>query len=281
MKKVLMGILVLICCLTMTACDGLANTDSAYSIVEIVSSEDAISNDGSENDESAESNKVEQIQTPVVESEPTHTHSFSEPTCITPKKCSCGVVEGNALGHNYNAGKCARCGNEDPNYVKEPTFEEVRKHLLETVKTQGTYDSEDNSYIGKIATDDYGYTALKYSVSDDSLSIMRVTDLLSAVTTTTFGLGDSYELKVSYKEENVVGDSIFVFGYTDKTTFKSTTPITFSSGTMITDGGVGKITDGTEYSNDMRREVSSALYGLRKFLDNAGYSLKVLGFLVY
>lgn len=275
MKKVLVTILAFVIVCSFVGCATAAQVDeelSNYSVNEMENSESV---------ESTESSKIEQDQTPAAESKPIHTHSFSTATCTTPKKCSCGFIEGNALGHNYNAGKCARCGNVDPNYVKEPTFEEVRNFLLNTVKSQGKYDSEDNSYIGNIATDDYGYTALKYSVSDDSLSVMRVTDFSLAVTTTKFGLGNSYDLRVSYQEEDVVGDSLFVFGYTDKTTFKSTTPITFSSGTKITDGGVGKITDGTEYSNDMRREVSIALYDLRKFLDNAGYSLKVFGFLVF
>lgn len=46
----------------------------------------------------------------------THTHSFSAATCTEPKKCSCGAVEGKALGHNYKDGVCTRCKAKDPNY---------------------------------------------------------------------------------------------------------------------------------------------------------------------
>lgn len=46
----------------------------------------------------------------------THTHSFSAATCTEPKKCSCGAVEGKALGHNYKDGVCTRCNAKDPNY---------------------------------------------------------------------------------------------------------------------------------------------------------------------
>lgn len=47
---------------------------------------------------------------------PTHTHSFSAATCTEPKKCSCGAVEGKALGHKYKDGVCTRCKAKDPNY---------------------------------------------------------------------------------------------------------------------------------------------------------------------
>lgn len=47
---------------------------------------------------------------------PAHTHSFSAATCTAPKKCSCGAVEGTALGHDYKDGVCTRCQAKDPNY---------------------------------------------------------------------------------------------------------------------------------------------------------------------
>lgn len=50
-------------------------------------------------------------------SKPVHTHSFSAATCTEPKKCSCGAVEGKALGHDYKDGVCTRCNAKDPNYV--------------------------------------------------------------------------------------------------------------------------------------------------------------------
>lgn len=53
---------------------------------------------------------------PQVSSAPAHTHSFAAATCTEPKKCSCGVTEGSALGHTYSAGKCTVCSAKDPNY---------------------------------------------------------------------------------------------------------------------------------------------------------------------
>ena len=63
-----------------------------------------------------ESNKAPVVTLPVVSSEPAHTHTFSEATCTTAKKCACGVTEGKALGHSYIDDKCQRCGAIDSTY---------------------------------------------------------------------------------------------------------------------------------------------------------------------
>ena len=36
----------------------------------------------------------------------THTHSYSVATCTQPKKCSCGAIEGKALGHKWTNANC-------------------------------------------------------------------------------------------------------------------------------------------------------------------------------
>lgn len=42
-------------------------------------------------------------------------HDWRSATCTNPKTCSkCGAIEGNALGHNYNNGKCVHCQGIDP-----------------------------------------------------------------------------------------------------------------------------------------------------------------------
>lgn len=60
---------------------------------------------------------------------PVHTHSFSAATCTEPKKCSCGAVEGAALGHDYKDGVCTRCNAKDPNY----------KPLTSVLEKQGSW----------------------------------------------------------------------------------------------------------------------------------------------
>ncbi len=46
-----------------------------------------------------------------------HVCAFSDPTCTEPGKCSCGLTQGEALGHNYVEGVCSRCEAADPDYV--------------------------------------------------------------------------------------------------------------------------------------------------------------------
>ncbi len=50
------------------------------------------------------------------QAKPSHTHSYSNATCTSPKKCSCGATAGTSLGHNYSSATCtspkicSRCG---------------------------------------------------------------------------------------------------------------------------------------------------------------------------
>jgi len=60
--------------------------------------------------------------TPPAETEPTtpsHSHSYANATCTTPKTCACGATEGSAKGHNWSAATCSKpktcsvCGATD------------------------------------------------------------------------------------------------------------------------------------------------------------------------
>ncbi len=65
---------------------------------------------------STDNNSSTTPSTPI-ESKPVHAHNFSNATCTEAKKCSCGVTEGSALGHNFENGKCTVCSATDPNYT--------------------------------------------------------------------------------------------------------------------------------------------------------------------
>ena len=80
-------------------------------------------NEVSSNTEDTKENDTAQTQTQVSQSkptgttnQPTHTHSYSNATCTSPKKCSCGATSGTMLGHSYSDAncttpkKCTRCG---------------------------------------------------------------------------------------------------------------------------------------------------------------------------
>ena len=44
-------------------------------------------------------------------------HTWADATCSAPKTCTvCGAAEGEALGHSYTQGKCARCGEAQAGY---------------------------------------------------------------------------------------------------------------------------------------------------------------------
>lgn len=50
-------------------------------------------------------------------------HRFAEADCTAPKTCIlCSYAQGSALGHNYQDGKCSRCGEADPSIPKEVDF---------------------------------------------------------------------------------------------------------------------------------------------------------------
>lgn len=80
----------------------------------------------SSNTEELKENDATRTQTPTNETKPTsttnlpvHTHSYSNATCTSPKKCSCGKTSGSMLGHNYSDAtctspkKCTRCSSTE------------------------------------------------------------------------------------------------------------------------------------------------------------------------
>ncbi len=77
--------------------------------------------------------KAEEEKKKAEEEKSKHTHNYSktitkEPTCtekgVATYKCECGETyteEIDALGHNYENGKCTRCGQLDPELTPTPT----------------------------------------------------------------------------------------------------------------------------------------------------------------
>ncbi len=121
LKKLIALLLTIGMLLTLSAC-GDAKTDSTL------------------DEESKPVSTESEVQTDNT-SEPSHTHTFADATCVSPKTCSCGTTEGNALGHtftdatcvspktctvcgategnalghNYVDGTCSVCKQDDPN----------------------------------------------------------------------------------------------------------------------------------------------------------------------
>lgn len=86
MKKLFSLLLTICMLLTLSAC-GNAKTESAPSKgSKPVSTESEVQTDDTTASE--------------------HTHTFADATCISPKTCSCGATEGNALGHTFTDATC-------------------------------------------------------------------------------------------------------------------------------------------------------------------------------
>lgn len=79
-----------------------------------------------------------------------HTHSFSDATCSSPKTCTdCGETEGNALGHDYVNNKCSRCGEVDPDSLPTDLNSLFVIDSFEYEYKSGTFtDSFGNTYNG-------------------------------------------------------------------------------------------------------------------------------------
>lgn len=118
MKKVISIVLLIIMLLTLCACDDFDVSSTA---------------------------PAKTAPTTKPTTEPLHTHTFSEATCTTPKRCSCGATEGKAnghewknatcstpktcmvcgtstgltAGHDFSDGFCTICGKDDPDYTRE------------------------------------------------------------------------------------------------------------------------------------------------------------------
>lgn len=71
--------------------------------------------------------------------EPIHTHNFSNATCIQPKMCSCGAVEGEPINHELVNGLCKNCGQAIIVNPKNIDF----SHRFEIYKT---YSGEETYY---------------------------------------------------------------------------------------------------------------------------------------
>lgn len=103
-------------------------------------------NDGLSND-SYESTEIK---------EPTHSHRYSEATCTEAAKCSCGIIKGDAHGHNFEKGVCTWCNakidEEDLSHIVitndnwKEYFGIVRKDIVPDKNAFGEYGTPEDMY---------------------------------------------------------------------------------------------------------------------------------------
>lgn len=134
MKRILIIALVLAISICFSACgnnDEAINSDitSGQSQIEVSDATNTSTKISSENDmasKPAENTTTSSVST-LVESNNTttsignttseHTHIYSNATCTSPAKCSCGAIRDSALGHSFSQGKCYRCGVSASNHT--------------------------------------------------------------------------------------------------------------------------------------------------------------------
>lgn len=112
---------------------------------------------------------------------PTHTHSYSNATCTTPQKCSCGQTKGSALGHKWQEATCKApktcsvCKATEGNignhkYISGKCTYCNEKQIINPkngLKTSGNYY--------KVSTDDNGnYTLIVYTFQNSFVGVNGV-----------------------------------------------------------------------------------------------------------
>lgn len=183
MKKIIALIMVTVMLFTLVACGkeatGVTNTSKPTNVESNITSSDVSSDNTEENDDAASSiegtpstetnddpqdkvpqteekdpeaqNKVPQTQDKdpgTQNTKPVHTHTYSKATCVQPATCSCGAIngaalghdytvatctapqtckvcaatQGDALGHNYVLGECTRCNDYSSEYIPKLYF---------------------------------------------------------------------------------------------------------------------------------------------------------------
>ena len=117
----------------------------------------------------------------IAPTKPTHTHKYSEATCTESAKCTCGLTNGQELGHNYVEGVCSRCGSKDSIYVKrysvgeswivdgkwEVTINSVTvHHLCNSYENEQEGYADEQTVIIDYTYKNIGYTG-RYGTPDD------------------------------------------------------------------------------------------------------------------
>ena len=78
-----------------------------------------------------------------------HTHTWEDATCTTPKICiECSEIEGEALGHTTELGKCERCQE----FQGKDIFEEIISKVSKTTEKIGNIYKRQNEALTKVTT---------------------------------------------------------------------------------------------------------------------------------
>lgn len=199
MKKIIALILMIAFFFTLTACNSKKNVSDADAKPPI-SSETFIEPENSQQTETNSENtkpttpskpaettsKNENASQTTTNTKPsegtqTHTHEFSDATCTTPQKCSCGETNGSALGHKWQDATCKAPKTCTVCKITEGTIGEHKytngkciycgeKQIINPkigLKTNGSYYEVSNDGDGN-------YTLVIYKFQNSSVSTVGV-----------------------------------------------------------------------------------------------------------
>ncbi|MBE6798493.1 MAG: hypothetical protein E7525_01765 [Ruminococcaceae bacterium] len=122
MKKLLVIATVLTLILSVCACkndEATSNSDVTANTESTASTASTVSNTTSEvtpsSDTQNTSSEASSVSSDATVSKPIHVHNFSEATCKSPAKCSCGKTQGEPLEHIFTEAVCILCGYQSVN----------------------------------------------------------------------------------------------------------------------------------------------------------------------
>ena len=152
MKKLLIITIIFMLILSVCACQNektASNTNTAANTSSTVSTSSNINDTSSDTASSSETDNTQSISssaTTSVESKPQHTHTFSDATCKTPAKCSCGKTQGEPLEHIFNDAVCILCDYESLNSnASHGSYEAVidnKDGFITSIKVDFYHDTE-------------------------------------------------------------------------------------------------------------------------------------------
>ncbi len=138
-------------------------------------------------------------------SAPAHTHSFSAATCTAPQKCSCGAINGKALGHKWQN---ATCKASKTCSVCNATEGNAGNHKYNTGKCIYCNEKQKINPKDGINPNGYYYFTFKDNLGDESLCVYQFYD--SAMFLINIYIDDE-EQKISEETKTYNGKTYFHF----------------------------------------------------------------------
>lgn len=156
MKRVLAIVLVLYIIFAFSACDN--NEETFSNALESTIENQTVNNTQSDTEISAIDKATDVDVSSKTDNSDiiAHTHTFSVATCTMPRECSCGVTEGEALGHEWveatckEPKTCSACKKTEGNVVNHVVSGTACKWCKQVVPVSPTLLKKRQYYLSKL-----------------------------------------------------------------------------------------------------------------------------------